>query len=658
MASTDERTRREGGRPEDGPAVNALAGFLPSHDVVAVQRLRLLAEAVIEECFARHFEDLTPPKNDALSDWVAEHLDGTHVTILAAVLDTTITRAYGQARVATVACYGLPKLFAKALKGEITFVRLEYVAKRALGLTAKQLQDLDEALVTMREGVQWQGFCRKVNDTIRLLDPPTAREGESHQRRRVEVWAEDDCTGKLLLTGPLLPLKALHARLEATARAIRKHQTSTFGTQLWPGDEIVDERTMDQLMFDMLTTMTPTTRIRIQRGSGTGDGPAGAGDAWNGTAGEGGTTGTGDGRNAVTAGADRIGGADASAPADPDDAAAAGTELVEVSCPSGGEWLRRQAGVVVTVPALTLTRHADLPGLFADGSPIPAELAREFVAHTNVMWRVLTDPATGRVVDEVARTYVIPNALRTTLVQKRPWCTAPGCTRRAATCEQDHAIPYNHQNPSLGGRTDLHNLHPLCKRHHQLKTQGKLRLEHGPDGIIRWQLGCGIIHDDHPPDRPIDAAHADHFTGKPPDGGPPSQDTGPKPAADPPSDIGPPDRAGGDNGPPGSGGPAGAARPPGSVGPAGAAGPPGDAERPGSAAGPPGAGRHRADNGPPKPPRQATPSADPDPPERPPDAGTGKYEESPDVELPFEELGPHGMGDWRLWPNHGPPPPF
>ena len=50
MASTEERTCRGGGRPEDGPAVNALAGFLPSHDMVAVQRLRLLAEAVIEEC--------------------------------------------------------------------------------------------------------------------------------------------------------------------------------------------------------------------------------------------------------------------------------------------------------------------------------------------------------------------------------------------------------------------------------------------------------------------------------------------------------------------------------------------------------------------------------------------------------------------------------
>ncbi|WP_236864225.1 HNH endonuclease signature motif containing protein [Brevibacterium daeguense] len=627
--------------------MTALQAFMPGHDVVAVQRLRFLAEAVIEECFARHFDDLTPPKDEALSDWVAERLDGTHVTVIAAVLDTTIVKAYGHARVATVACYGLPKLFAAALKGEITYVRLEYAARRALHLTAKQLKELDDVLVKLRAGMQWQGFCRKVNDTIRLLDPPTVREAETHKRRRVEVWATDDCEGRLLLTGPLLPLKALHARLEATARAIRTHQTSTFGEQLEPGDEIVDERTMDQLMFDMLTTMTPTTRIRIQRGTGTGDAAGGAGGAGVAAGGP----------SWATAGAD---GAGASDPAD----AAAGGEWVEVACPSNGEWLRKQASVVVTVPALTLTRHADLPGLFADGSPIPAEMAREFVSHTNVMYRVLTDPAGGRIVDEVARSYTIPNALRMTLVQKRPWCPAPGCTRRAATCDQDHAIPYPHHNPKAGGRTDLHNLHPLCKRHHQLKTRGKLRLEHGPDGIIRWLLPHGIIHDDHPPDRPIDQAHADYFTGKrphgvppdrgsPPDGrrpdGGPPDNSGPPSPAEPPDDGEPPD----DAVPSERGASSGSTRPPDNTGPPGTQSP----GLPSWVSSGVGWGSPVNPDGDDLPNR-----ADAD--SRP--AGSrsagwkpeSTYEESPDVELPFEEPGPFGTDDRRLRPDHGQPPPF
>ncbi|GAA4284356.1 hypothetical protein GCM10022261_18870 [Brevibacterium daeguense] len=579
MTGTDERTRRHG-RSENGPAVTALAAFLPEHDVVAVQRLRFLAEAVIEECFARHFEELTPPKDEALSDWVADRLDGTHVTVLAAVLDTTIVKAYGHARVATVACFGLPKLFALALKGEVTYVRLEYAARRALDLSAKQLKELDDVLVKLRAGMQWQGFCRKVNDTLRLLDPPVAREADTHKRRRVEMWATDDCEGRLLLTGPLMPLKALHARLEATARAIRKHQTSTFGEQLEPGDEIVDDRTMDQLMFDMLTTMTPTTKITVERGIG----------------------------------------------------AATGTEWVEVACPSSGEWLRRQAGVVVTVPALTLTRHADLPGLFADGSPIPAEMAREFVSHTNVMYRVLTDPAGGRIVDEVARSYTIPNALKITLVQKRPWCTAPGCTRRAATCEQDHAIPYNHRNPKAGGRTDLHNLHPLCKRHHQLKTRGKLRLEHGPDGIIRWLLPHGIIHDDHPPDRPIDQAHADHFTtppaaGESPDGRP-ADCSGPTGTAEPPDADRPSVKAG---------------EPPDDPGPPDDAGPPERGAAPRNA-GPPGNGA---------PPEPGRPSDGTRPANQQPEPN---HEDSPDVELPFEEPGLDVTGGRRLQDDHDPPP--
>jgi hypothetical protein len=62
-------------------------------------------------------------------------------------------------------------------------------------------------------------------------------------------------------------------------------------------------------------------------------------------------------------------------------------------------------------------------------------------------------------------------------------------------------------------------------------------LEHAPDGIIRWHLAYGIIHDDHPPDRPIDAAHADHFTGRPPTG------TTPEDEASVPEDATPSDTA-------------------------------------------------------------------------------------------------------------------
>ncbi|MCT1449035.1 hypothetical protein M3G43_17450, partial [Brevibacterium casei] len=62
---------------------------------------------------------------------------------------------------------------------------------------------------------------------------------------------------------------------------------------------------------------------------------------------------------------------------------------------SGPEAMRNQAGVIVTVPFLTLTGDANLPGTLADGSPIPAETARRIAAGAPTLTRILTDPATG-----------------------------------------------------------------------------------------------------------------------------------------------------------------------------------------------------------------------------------------------------------------------
>src|SRR5699024_3810787 len=62
----------------------------------------------------------------------------------------------------------------------------------------------------------------------------------------------------------------------------------------------------------------------------------------------------------------------------PDDEDAAGPVeyFVKLRMPTSSQWLAHQAATVVTVPFLTLTGDSDLPGTFADGSPVPAEVAR------------------------------------------------------------------------------------------------------------------------------------------------------------------------------------------------------------------------------------------------------------------------------------------
>lgn len=49
-------------------------------------------------------------------------------------------------------------------------------------------------------------------------------------------------------------------------------------------------------------------------------------------------------------------------------------------------------------------------------------------------------------------------------------CVFPHCTRPATTCDHDHVVPYDHDDPAAGGPSCDCNIAPLCRHHHQLKT--------------------------------------------------------------------------------------------------------------------------------------------------------------------------------------------
>ncbi|WP_344310034.1 HNH endonuclease signature motif containing protein [Brevibacterium samyangense] len=152
-----------------------------------------------------------------------------------------------------------------------------------------------------------------------------------------------------------------------------------------------------------------------------------------------------------------------------------------------------------------------LPGTFPDGSPVPAEVARTLAGYSRTLVRVLTDPATGTPIDARAKKYAIPPDVRAALIQQWRYCTAPGCTRQAAKSEMDHIQEYNHENPDAGGLTVLENLHPLCKRHHQAKTDRRLRVFKTPDGGVRWVLPYGNEVTVFPPGDPVEVMHAEQF---------------------------------------------------------------------------------------------------------------------------------------------------
>ncbi|MCK1802539.1 HNH endonuclease [Brevibacterium sp. R8603A2] len=508
----DPDPRDPAGHPfGERPALIRLRDSVAAHDRVMLARMQLIADTIIEECL-----DLTPtpdcttctgtgcpgcgrdryglPADGSLAHWVLERVTGEHLTCLAAVLDTTITRAYTAAREALIATFSLRACHDRATTGILRYERLQYAARRAHRLGDEKLAALDAGITALRPDLSWEAYCRAVNELIRMLTDDEEQEEQVRENRRVDFWRSDAREGRLLLTGPLEPLHALHRRLEATARAIRAAHASTFGEQLPAGAQIADDRTIPQLMFDLLTATAPSTHVEITTPNDT----AGSDDACSQDAGaftaEGSTADPNPGLFPSTGDTD-------AGEAGPDGRV---RQHVTVTCPSNQDWLRRQATVVITVPFLTLTGHATLPGTWSDGTPIPADLARRLAAGSEKFIRILTDPTTGAICPEIAQSYTLPAGMRTTLNQTWAWCTAPGCTRRAETSEADHITPFDHAAPARGGRTDFDNLHPLCKQHHQMKTERILRLHRTADGLICWQFAHGITHTTTPADRPAD----------------------------------------------------------------------------------------------------------------------------------------------------------
>jgi len=184
-----------------------------------------------------------------------------------------------------------------------------------------------------------------------------------------------------------------------------------------------------------------------------------------------------------------------------------------VQCPVDAEWLKRQARITITVPALTLLNDSadaeSVPGM-VNGHPIAPEAARQLTGTGHsTLYRILTDPADGTVLDHAAETYTIPEKMRIALVEKWQYCTLPGCDRSAAKAELDHIEPFNHEDPGRGGPTTMGNLHPLCREHHQMKTDNRLKVTRSPDtGMLTWTLPGRHQLTARPPSNPIGQVHA------------------------------------------------------------------------------------------------------------------------------------------------------
>lgn len=190
-------------------------------------------------------------------------------------------------------------------------------------------------------------------------------------------------------------------------------------------------------------------------------------------------------------------------------------------CPSAAPDLRHGPGPVVqvVVDAAVLAGATDLPGVLARYGIVDPEVVRTLAA--DARWRrLLTVDGVpvhlGPLLSPGARAE-LPSALRyrpgaavAELVRTRDaHCRFPGCTARAASCDLDHVIPFDHDAPARGGRTVAENLACLCRWHHRAKTDDVWRVRMGPDATQHWTGPEGQVLHSVP-------------TGMPPRGGAPT----------------------------------------------------------------------------------------------------------------------------------------
>ncbi|MFC5139487.1 DUF222 domain-containing protein [Actinomycetospora rhizophila] len=150
----------------------------------------------------------------------------------------------------------------------------------------------------------------------------------------------------------------------------------------------------------------------------------------------------------------------------------------------------RTVQVRVVVSADTLLGLDERPAELVGYGPITAAAARALAADGDATWRrILTDPASGAVLDVGHRRYRPPAAMAEHVLNRDLTCTFPGCRVPAQACDLDHVVPFDPLDPD--GRTAADNLGPDCRHHHRIKHRPGWAVARGPDGSLLWTTPSG-----------------------------------------------------------------------------------------------------------------------------------------------------------------------
>jgi hypothetical protein len=107
------------------------------------------------------------------------------------------------------------------------------------------------------------------------------------------------------------------------------------------------------------------------------------------------------------------------------------------------------------------------------------------LAERGVWYRLLTDPASGTVLDVGKTRYEPPADLANHVMARDVTCRGPGCRQPAHRCHFDHTVRYP------DGPTAAHNLGPLCEQDHLAKHRRGWRLAQPAPGTFVWASPAG-----------------------------------------------------------------------------------------------------------------------------------------------------------------------
>lgn len=335
------------------------------------------------------------------------------------------------------------------------------------------------------------GLRRVVKRLACAADPAESAQRHTHarQRRFVAVTPAEDGMAWLEAFLPAEDASAVKTILDAAAEtAKRRDREAGCPTRT------ADQRRADalaHLAWTALTTGHPGTGATSQGSTSAESGGAGSDHA------------------AGSAGARDL------PPAGAGDSVGTGANDGIVLSPARG----RPVAVGVTLALTTLAGLDDQPAELDGYGPIPAAVGRRLAAAG--VWRWLgTHPATGQLLDFGLTRYRPTRALADFITHRDRSCRAPGCHRRAADCDIDHAVPH-----ADGGPTNPVNCTCLCRTHHLLKHHGGWTLQPDGNGGHAWTSPTG--HRYLKPPEPIGPVVPDGATAAPPvqrsPGGSPSQ---------------------------------------------------------------------------------------------------------------------------------------